>query len=215
MPEVNKYKTSSVPEKKPERAPVVPVAKAKIQKKSIGRKLKDTFICQDAREVRQDVTDRIIIPTLKDLLYDMATGMLEGIIFGGESRGRGSRRRRRDVRDSPTGYSDIWKTGKNREVNTYSRRRIDLGDILFDEYGGTLDDKDKALEVVGDLKDRIRDFGSALVQDVYDLIEQSAPDYMAVKYGWDSVEELDNGYSITKVSGGYVLSLPPPHRISD
>lgn len=215
MPEVNQYKTGQKTEEKKERTQLAPIVEAKVQKKSLGKRFKETFICADAREVRADVTERIVIPTIKDLLYDMGTGILEGLIFGGER--RSGRRRRRDRDEgSRSGYTDFWKTGSKRdreETNSYSRRRIDLDDILFDKYGGTLDDKDDALAVVKALKNRIQDFDSALVQDVYDLIERSAPDYMATKYGWDSVDELENGYSITKVRGGYVLSLPAPHRL--
>lgn len=215
MPEVNKYKTGNKDkDEKKERTQLQPVVEAKIQKKTIGKKLKETFICQDAKEVRHDVTERVIIPTIKDLLYDVGTGILEGLIFGGDR--RGSRRSRRRERESPTGYSDIYKygsSGKTRDVNTYQKRRIDLDDILFDKYGGTLDDRDDALNVVKCLKQRILDFDTALVQDVYDLVGQSSPDYMTVEFGWDSVDEIERGYSINKVRGGYVLSLPPPHRL--
>lgn len=212
MPE-NQYKTGQRDEKK-ERTALAPITEAKVQKKSLGKKFKETFICADAREVRDDITDRIIIPSIKELVYDMCTGFLEGIIFNGER--RGSRRRRRDRDEGRNGYTDFWKTGSKRdrdEVNSYSRRRIDLDDILFDRYGGSLEDRDDALEVVNCLKQRIRDYDSALVQDVYDLVGRTAPDYMAVKYGWDDINELENGYSITKVREGYVLSLPTPRRL--
>lgn len=211
----NKYKSGKVEKEKTERAPIVPVTEAKVQKKTLAKKFKETFICQDAKEVRADVTDRIVIPTIKDLLYDVGTGILEGLIFGGDR--RGSRHRSRRDRDSSSdGYTNFWKTGRkdrDHEVNTYSRRRIDLDDILFDKYGGTLDDRDDALNVVNCLKSRIRDFDSALVQDVYELINMSTPDYTVVDYGWDSIEDLESGYSITKVRGGYILSLPPPHKL--
>ena len=208
--EPNRYKNNK---EKPERTQIVAVTEAKVQKKSLGKKFKDTFFCSDARDVRDDVMDRVVIPTIKDLIYDIGVGIFEGFLFGGDR--RSSRRRRRD-RDSKESYTNYYKTGsssRDRDRDRDTRRRIDLDDILFDKYGGTLDDRDDALNVVRCLKERIRDFDSALVQDVYDLVNMTAPDYLAVEYGWDSEEDLDSGYSINKVRGGYVLSLPPPHRL--
>lgn len=208
------YKVAKKDNKPVERTPAAPITTAKVRKKSLGKKFKETFICQDAKEVKDDVVDRVVIPTIKDLVYDIFTGVIEGLLFGGEG-GRRKRRRGSNGEKSNISYTNYYKTSSSRSRDRDdrpSRRQIDLDEIIFDAHGGTLDDRDDAQDVVDGLKQRIHQFGSALVQDVYDFIQITPPDYMVVEYGWDSVDEL-NDYSISKDRGCYILSLPAPHRL--
>ena len=214
----NKYtKDNNVPE----RGKLTPVTTAKTRKKSVGKKIKETFICADAKVVGRTVFHERIIPSIKNLAYEMIDSFIYGIMFP-----NGQRNRNRVDRDNPyrkASYTQYSKVSSSDRKDPNKKYGINLDEIIFDKYSRSMDPDDKnrdeyeARRVLRLLKERADTYKYASVDDVYDLIGATSPDWIGADYGWESAEELDSsciysdkddeGYTI------YILSLAPPHYV--
>ena len=91
-------------------AQIKPVAQGKLKKKSLGTKVKETFISTDLPDVKGNIVNDIIIPSAKNMVLDAirsvatgAVGTVEMMLFGRLSRGG-------------------LNSGRNRDYSSYSSR---------------------------------------------------------------------------------------------
>ena len=75
-----KLKTQVVEEKKE----ITPVVKSGVttKKQGLGRKFADTFLADNAKDVKSYIFSDVIIPTLRDGLFDVISGGLSMILYG-------------------------------------------------------------------------------------------------------------------------------------
>lgn len=172
----------------------------KLKKKGFGRKVADLFVGEDVDNVAEYVIHDVLVPSAKNMISDMVSGGIEMLMFG-ESRGGRTRRDR--------GSSYVSYNQKTRGVSTHNDRRSVVGredvrarnsqrmdDIIFETRG----DAEQALSALADLVD---DYGSASMNDLYDIIGQTGS-YTDVHYGWDNLARA----TVHRVREGYLLELP-------
>jgi hypothetical protein len=168
---------------------------AKTKKKSEVRKFADIFVSEDMSSIKDYFIFDVLIPGIKDILFDALTGSVKRA-FWGERGGSSSKKRSTVDRVSYGRYYDSPRDRRDRS-EPRTRNRFDYDDILFDNYA----DADAVLTALEDVIDR---FGVAKVGDLYDFAEVSTNNYQINKYGWT---DLHNA-KITRGRDGYTINLP-------
>src|SRR5690606_6762829 len=91
------------------------------RKKSLGRKIADTFSGDDARSVGQYLLFEIFVPNMKDLIFDLIRGGAERSLYGTDQgrrpKGSGARRVQYDRMFSGSTRSDLDRPGGVRNMS--------------------------------------------------------------------------------------------------
>lgn len=190
---------SSLKERKPVKSEkrVEKVVKGKVvkRKKSMGRRLSETFLEDDSSNVLDYILYDVLIPSAKETLSNVVTNGIEMLLFG-EARGNRTVRDRGKSRVSYQSYYD--RDDRKPKPRGRGRRTChDFDDIIFDSRG-------EAEEVLSALVDLIDDYDQATVGDFYDLVGMSGT-YVDTKWGWDN---LSPAYIERARGGGYLIRLP-------
>lgn len=174
------------------------------KKKSLGRKFKDTFVSEDAGSVGDYLVFDVLVPALKDTLYNAVANSVSMFLFGSSRGPMADSYSRRDY----SAYSRPQKGAKTSyrgSEDRYERRR----DILeYDEieFNNIVD----ANKVCDRLMWRMKEYGVVTLSDFYDLVGIT-PDFTYEKYGW---YDFGNVLEPKRMYGGkYYIPLPRPVRI--
>jgi len=189
----------------PEKIERVISGEAKRRKRGLGRQFKDTFIEGSARMALEYMATDIVVPAIRDLIYDALQGGLDRMIYG-ESRIRRGR-------SSATSYSSVGHVNyqgmsSNKPPNT-SRTLSQRARTRHDFGGIVLDSREDANDVLDRMFDVLSRYGSVPVTTLYALtgIEASHTDE---KWGWTS---LAGAKAAKQRDGGYLLDLPEPEYL--
>lgn len=170
------------------------------KKKSLGKQLRETFIAGNLKSSIRYVTFDILLPGIRDMLWEAGSGGIEKLIFG-DSRRRGST----IPQSGPTGYVSYNRfsmgnrmSGPQRVMSRMARARHDFDEIV-------LDSRVEAEEVIDRLFDLVSRYETATVADLYELVglPSSHTDH---KWGWADLR----GAGVSRVRDGYLLDLPDP-----
>jgi len=187
-------------EEKPKVEKVV-TGEVKVKKKSGFHKLTDIFIKEDIGSVREYVIGDVIIPTIRNLMYDVFENSLRMIFLNGEPRRSGSGYRTGQSTSRVSYASYYGERDRDRRDKAsdrkYYRSVYSFDDIIFA-------DRAEADEVLDRLQDLIETYGVASVGDFYDLIGK-VPSYTDNRYGW---ENISNATVVRMRDGGYMIRLP-------
>lgn len=208
-PNSHKYKAEKAAQKSREKvSPVVNRDQVVSTKKPLGKKFTETFMTEDVHDVKSWLVMDVLIPGIKNTVLDVLSMMFFGEI-GSRNRSGHSRR----DRDDRTNYSSYYhRSSSSRRDQNYSRRRdrddrYD-SDNRVDFRNIVLRNRDDAERVICALRDRIRDYGSASVADLLDLIDVAGR-YTDNNYGWD--DERDIG--IRRISSGFLIDVAEPRYL--
>lgn len=201
-------KTSDTPPEKPKLQAVTTSA---VQRKmSIGRRIKNALVVDDATSIGAYLLEDVVIPTVKTLISDIAVGAIERALYG-EARGRPMSSSRISGRGY-TPYNRIYSSGSwvtppddgpgdRRELSRDARRSHDFGEIVFESRA-------EAYEVLDRLNDQIKNFDVATVGDLLDLSGITAT-HVDENWGWRTLATAQ----VRRVRNGYILDLERPVKI--
>lgn len=201
-------KTSETPLEKPKLQAVTTSA---VQRKmSIGRRIKNALVVDDAQSIGAYLLEDVVIPTVKTLISDIAVGAIERALYG-EARGRPMSSSRISGRGY-TPYNRIYSSGSRvtppddgpgdkRELSRDARRSHDFGEIVFESRA-------EAYEVLDRLNDQIKSFDVATVGDLLDLSGITAT-HVDENWGWRTLATAQ----VRRVRNGYILDLERPVKI--
>ena len=173
-----------LPEKKIEK---VVTGLAKTKKKNGIRKLADGIISEDKEKVKSYILEDVIIPAIKDTIYNVIAGGAGILLDRGTNRGGGQRS------TSKVSYRQYYEP---REERRSASVRFDYDDIVFN----TRVEAEAALDQMTEV---IKRYGFVTVGDLYDMADLTQP-YTSNKYGWMNI----NSAEVVRVRDGYVLKLP-------
>lgn len=173
--------------------------KVTLRKKSLGRKIAETFVGDDMHTVSKYVIFEVLIPAAKTMLFDSVTQGLERSLFGGES----NRRIRSGGNRDHVSYNKISYSAKDsqRTISQKAKATHDFDEIVFAN-------RDEAEEAIVLLIELISQYDVATVSDLYDIVNITGS-FTDDKWGWT---DLRSATSI-RVRNGYILSLPKPRPI--
>ena len=173
---------------------------------SVGRKVFETFAGNDMRSVGSGVLFDVIIPALKDLIFESGKEGLARSLYGGALRPNQMRP------GSRIDYGGVTKkmttrivgggaSSRDRDIPQKARANHDFGDIILDSKG----EAESALDALFDLVDT---YELAAVSDLYEIV--GLPwSYVDKKWGWQDLR----GASTERTRDGYRLNLPKPIEI--
>jgi hypothetical protein len=195
-PNSNRYKEAqkAAAEEEVQREPKVISGVAKTRKKSEIRKWTDVFLAEDIPQVKEYVIKDVLGPAIRKGIWDIITGGLDLILFGGTGRGGG----RTTSGGSKISYRNYYDQKDDRGPSARARNRIDYDDIEFESRG----DAEVVLEKMDAMLERYNEVSLAAM---YESAGLTCP-YTYNKYGW---RNLRNAEVIRGRDGMYIIKLPP------
>ena len=179
------------------------VAKGEVRmQKSFSNKLHDDLELEDNHEVGAFIWKDIVIPKIKDFVYEIITGGLEKKMYGTSSGRRGG-----SSRNGSSSYSSYYKSdrpNRNRSNDSDRGEVRDYKDLLFYE-------RTDAEEILSALCDLIEQYGEASIGDLYDAAGITQDDNFAKNngYGWKNLAQA----TVRRVKEGYILDMPRPRYL--
>lgn len=194
------------------------VSGSKVLKKPLGERFCETFFGGTVKDAKTFTVHEIIVPKIKDLIYDAFTGSLDRLLNGGGNTYRGYYGQRYSsnitMYTPGTGYSSIYnptKASAQAKVNQVavagysSSQRPDV--ILYQDTPD-MRAKDKAALVLESMRAQIATAGFATVSDYKDFSDVSAA-FTDEYYGWYDLSQA----RIKPERGGYIIVLPPTEQV--
>lgn len=196
-------------EDKPQIEPLQHTGKIRKMKKSPGRKLLETFIHDDVKDVKGYVISEVLIPAIKDTFAAIVHGTTDMLLYGEtRSRSRSERRDYSSIYYKGNQYSSFDRSERRRENrNSRSSSSVDdtitLDDILFERREEAQDCLDSLMEYI-DRYDR-----PVSVSDFYGMVGV-AGQFTDCEYGWDNLNQAQ----VRRVRDGYIIKFPRPYPIN-
>ena len=162
------------------------------------RRFLGSFIEDDYTDIKAYVISDVIIPAIKNLIFDSFMGSLEMALFGTSSRSR-SRGGSHGSSNNYVSYRKFSDNSNRRASDTRSSDRVDYQDVVFEERADVE-------EVLDTLQALIEDYDKATIGDFYDAAGVT-PDGNFAKneeYGWYDLSRA----RVQRTRDGYVISMP-------
>ena len=170
---------------------------AKVRKKNEMQKLAGSIISEDANNVANYILNGVLVPSIKDALYDIVVNGAKMFLFG-ESAGTSSRRSgSTNSRVSYRSYYDNDRRGTSTGNAIPKKSGYDFDPIIFDNRGDAEYTLDKMQEIIDS------QYQVVSVMDMYCAAGLDCP-YTYDSYGWTSLAGAD----IQKVRDGWMIRLP-------
>lgn len=168
-----------------------------IKKPSVGQRLSNIFLGENATEVKSYIFLDVIIPSLKDLISDVITGGIDMLLYGEHChRGRSSNS------NSYVSYSNYYNGGRPQEKRRSDRVSNTPGHTVKEIIFKT---REEAGDVLGDMMDQIKDYGMVSVGDLYDMVgHPELGNITTESWGWFNLD----GARVRGTNGGYIIMLP-------
>ena len=204
----SKTQRPSAENERPLPAQVVPTGQAVARKKSIRKKFREQFAGDDAKTVGVYLLVDVVVPALKNLLYDLGNEGLKRTLFGGSARpgAVGTIIGSTLASTSRTAYSSFSKAAPNPATQIGPSTEMTPQQRAMHDFSGIiLQSREQAYQIIDVLSGLIDDYGAATVNDFYACIGQT-PEFTAVKYGWKSLGSAE----VRHIREGYLLEMPRP-----
>lgn len=181
-------------EKSEEKKEITKVVNGRVtaKKKSGIDKVKNTFISEDAQNIKSYVLMDVLVPAVKKAVSDIVTNGIDMVLYGETGRTKKSSNANYV---SYRSYSDRDRRDERRYSDVRSRS------YSYDDI--TLESRREAEEVLNRMNEIIDTYGVVSVGDLYDLVGVTGS-YTDNKYGWLNIRNAEP----VRVRDGYMLKLP-------
>lgn len=175
------------------------------RKKGIGTRFRESFGGDSAGTVGQYLVLEVILPAVKNLIFDLGTEALKRSLFGGTRSGVGV------VSSSILGSRTNYQAFGSRATPAVAAAAPPGGSLspqqraMHDFSGVILQSREQGLEVIDQLSELIETYGTATVNDFYAMVGLSS-EFTNVKYGWKSLAQAQ----VRHIREGYLLDMPKP-----
>lgn len=175
------------------------VANGKIRPASTGKQLKEAMVVTDGDTVKSYVLLDVLVPTLKDAVVSVVTGVIQLLAYG-DARSTGHVSKSSASYVNYNDYSN-QKSPRNRRQTVHGRGGVAIDDVLFAS-------ETEARSVLDSLVDLTMQYGEARVADYYEL---SGVDYSYTDngYGWSELSTA----RVIRDRRGWVIDLPRARRL--
>lgn len=197
-------KTDKKVEKPEKRIKKVVSNEVTVKKKGFLSNFKKSMVSEDASSVGEYVIKDIVLPTVKDLIFEAVRGSLEMILWGSTS-GRRNGRKNIPYNSLNSGTAYYYGGVNNTHANDIPKHKsIDYFDVNNFMFKSRRD----AEEVLSTLQLALEEYPSVSIADFYDALGMSAP-HTAYNYGWTNLSGVD----IRSYRGEYYIEFPQYKQI--
>jgi len=188
------------------------VANGKIRrpKGDFGRNLIDIFFSEGIRGVAEDVTKNVVVPGIKNMLYNSLVRGANTAIFGKDAVNPGVRVTSGESRVFIS-YDGLSKNvlqqtpQKPQEPKTENSYSGLVNEIIFSS-------QEEAVKARNEVIDRLEDYDILSVKDLC-IISGVKSDWAKDSYGWHIQNLTDKDIQLIEIPGGWLLKLPKPRPI--
>lgn len=190
-----------------ERPKVEKVVTGQVRKKSVGRRIIETFFgSSDAKGVGQYLVENVVVPMTKDLIADVFIQGVERTLYQDNTPGRSSSLRSRSSSNyvpynrytQGSGPAGMRIDEPSRQMSRQGRATHNFNELEYNH-------RHEAEEVLGIMISRIKQYGVVTVADFYEASGVSGQ-FVDENWGWHDLSEA----GIVRIrGGGYVIKLPP------
>jgi hypothetical protein len=178
-----------------------------IQKKpNILKRTARSMVAEDVNNVGDFVVTDILVPALRNLIYDVIVGGAGRTIFGS------AQARRPGISPGVFGTAQNLKTAYHNVTNSAPAAQPAMSrqaQARFDFSEISLTDHSEAILIIELLKQRIAEYGTASVADLYDLLGHTGG-HTDQNWGWKDLSTAKPHQN----RSGFVLDLPHPIVLS-
>ena len=159
----------------------------------------ENVILDSLRDAMSHMVTNVLIPGLRDSVYQGGVSVLNALIYQGEP--------------GPKGKAYNYGSRKHTSYDRFSRNRSpflerDRRAMRFDRF--SFDTYKEAKEVLDNLYSSLSQYGSVTVSDFYDLAGYTNTDFTKDNWGWVSL----TGSKILQTKYGFVITLPDPEPLN-
>ena len=166
-----------------------------MRKKTTLKKVADIFFQKDINDVKSYLIMDVLIPEIRDALYNLVMNGLDMMLYDGK------RTRKASSNTMRVNYSAKYNNQTSIPESSNSSPRTKSG-LNFDDV--VFDDGMDAEEVLNQMLNIIEQYDSVSVADFCELAGIPG-EYTDRKYGWTSLGAAE----VKRISGGgYILKLP-------
>jgi hypothetical protein len=180
----------------PEKEPIKPVINGRVKRKSRGA----SVLAETGRGVWMYVLNDVLLPSLKETLFDVVTGGTQRALWNGDMRPRGG---------GPTSYNRYSRPGTTttqattgpyapRTISRHARSTHNFEEII-------LETRDEADAVMESLRELVKVYGYATVGDMLTLCDIEST-FVDGQWGWTDREMVNARIVMTR--GGFLLRMP-------
>ena len=165
------------------------------RKRSLGKKLSDILFNGDMGDVKQYVINDVLIPAVKETIFDMVNKGLDMFLFGGSGR---SSSKSNQTYISYNNYSNTTSrhTSEARTRTRRSDERLDEEELVFRERGPAELVLEKMLVI-------FEEYHIVTKADLNDILNRTG-NFTDNNWGLTDM----TGACVERVRGGYLLKLP-------
>ena len=179
---------------------------------TFGKLLRQTFIPEDVSDAKDYILADIVMPAMKNGIFDTIMNIVDYWRGGGGSYRRpGAVSAPRPRLGSQYDYSARSRSTQTRQEPA-AAIRYSYDDIIIEDYpsnqGGSAKSRADAEAVLVSMQSTIDRYTIVRISDLYDFVglTSASTDY---NYGWANLE----GATVRRVNGGWMLVLPKPMPI--
>lgn len=164
------------------------------------KKIKDSFIVKDAKTVGNSFLFDMLIPSIKNVFYDISTRVLRMFMFGDSGPANGTQSNIRPYQTiSFTPYNQQYKPSNQSQPKpqtTSPSSGFDYDSFVFSS-------RSDAEFVLNQMQDLIDVYGVVSVSDLYEMCKKTAP-YTSDNYGWTNLSKA----VVSVCSEGFTIVFP-------
>lgn len=184
-------------------------AEAGRRKKGLGRQFRETFFSGNGKEALTYMGEEVVVPAIRDLIYDALHSGLDQIVYGNRTgRRRGTSAAMGSTPGPTVNYSSISTPTRassqaKRSMSSSSRARHNFDELVISSIH-------EANEVLDNLFEQVSRHGQASVADLYELTN-IRPEHTDERWGWTNLR----GAQAIRLprDKGFVLDLPRPEEL--
>lgn len=195
--------------KTPKKPAIKAVASGSRGRKTLATRTKDLFLGDDGEGVGTYILHDVVLPLIKNALYEGVMGSLNMTLFDKGTPPRQSGRRGGQSYYNYNGvgrnvYSSEPTYGRTRDERPQRRERVSLD---FDHI--EFETRAEAEHVIQTMGDILEQYEVVSVSDLYEL-SNLTPMRLDYDWGWDNIDEA---FSSQVRGGRYIIRLPKPRLI--
>lgn len=164
-----------------------------IKKKNEIQKLADVFLSEDVSNVKGYIFNDVIVPAIRDTLFDIVTKGAKMIFYGAKGSSGTDK-----FTSSRISYRQYYDDNRRYTSSTEEslKSKFDYEDMEFTS-------RSDAEDVLDQMDAMLEKYKRVSVLDLYDMIDVTAP-FTSEKYGWTNLRDA----KIIPTKGAYKLKLP-------
>lgn len=163
------------------------------RRRPLGKKIGDILFNGDIQDVKSYVVNDVLIPAVKETIFDMVNKGLDMVLFGGSGR---ATTKQNQTYISYNNYSK--KSGPETRQRSVRRveEKVNEEELIFRDRGPAEMVLEKMFAI-------FEEYHIVTKADLNDILNRSG-NFTDNNWGWTEL----NGASVERVRGGYLLNLP-------